>query len=307
MNALQVVKQGADYCPEILAKNEQDKAINQEKGKGVPGRYYMRRDFVAFIQEHGYGIHEGFVPFVSYLAERDLPANTYNAKIAAAKQCIRWMIDEHGHEYSSLQLWQLEQDLKSVKLKKLNENQVAVSHEKCLTPAEVQRLIDVCPDPAIKYMIQFMYRTGCRISEMLNVALVHVEPKRKQWRIRISKAKANKERFVYLDARLAKEVLEYFHGERWLFEHHGKQYNRSATTNRIKQTSILAFGVDEDGKPNRPVTAHMLRHSYATEKYKELGHDLHKLKGLMGHSSVDTTERMYVHAPPTPEESELAL
>ena len=306
MNALQVVEQGRDYCPEILAKNEQDKAINQEKGKGVPGRYYMRRDFVTFIQEHGYGIHEGFVPFVSYLAEQDLPANTYNAKVAAAKQCIRWMIDEHGHEYSSLQLWQLEQDLKSVKLKKLNEDEISVEKDKCLTKEEVKRLISVTPDQSIKYMIEFMYRTGVRVSEMLSVALVHVKPKRDKWEIRIAKAKANKERIRHLNADVAKEILQYFHGERWLFEHHGKQYNRSAVTNRIKQASILAFGVDADGRPNKPVTAHMLRHTFGTEHYKKYK-DPDKTRRAMGHSSIDTTMKMYVHNPLTAEESELTL
>ena len=32
-----------------------------------------------------------------------------------------------------------------------------------------------------------------------------------------------------------------------------------------------------------------------------------RTKVLMAHSSVDTAERMYVHAPPTPEEVELSI
>ena len=75
-------------------------------------------------------------------------------------------------------------------------------------------------------------------------------------------------------------------GSTWLFEHHGRPYERTSITNRIKKEAVRVLG--------RPVTAHDLRHSFATHAVSA-GIDLKALSNFLGHSSVSTTGNLYVH------------
>ena len=68
----------------------------------------------------------------------------------------------------------------------------AVAPEKILTKDEIYRLIDACPR-RIGIIIEFLYSTGVRISEALNIQYADMEESSDHWNIRIL-GKGNKER-----------------------------------------------------------------------------------------------------------------
>ena len=96
--------------------------------------------------------------------------------------------------------------------------------------------------------------------------------------------KGRKGRTVYLSSELGRRIRREFAGDRWLFEHDGKQYERTATTNRIKQLSLRIFGV--------PFTAHSIRHAKALG-LKNMGFPREKVQALLGHVSAATTDIYY--------------
>ena len=86
---------------------------------------------------------------------------------------------------------------------------------------------------------------------------------------------------------MAKQMREGQHLT-WIFEgsNPGERYSDRSLQNVVKQAAKRA-GI------NRPVTAHMLRHSYATHLMED-GIDLRIIQTNLGHSSIKTTE-IYTH------------
>jgi integrase/recombinase XerD len=191
---------------------------------------------------------------------------------------------------TSSEKYRLEQALKELKPKK------TLSRPECIQPAEVEKLIRECRDKTISLMIEFLYSTGLRISEALGILLTDVKLRRngqEYFEITIKNAKRGKERRVFVDRELMTRIRDHFSGQTYLFEHTGKTYNRTATTNRIKLAALEVLG--------KPISAHTLRHSAAT-------HLLHKTKNLkgvsryLGHSSTSLTADLYVHSDLKPTE-----
>jgi integrase/recombinase XerD len=177
-----------------------------------------------------------------------------------------------------------EEALKSVKLKKVNS--VAISEDNVLNEAEVERLITESTDKTVSVMVEFLFATGLRISEMLGVLLTDIVRSNGKYIIRVL-GKRRKERKVYVATALVDQVREQFHGTTYLFEHNGQPYNRISITNRIATQGRIILG--------RQISAHTLRHSFATATLKRTNN----LKGVskyLGHSSVSTTANLYVHS-----------
>ena len=96
--------------------------------------------------------------------------------------------------------------------------------------------------------------------------------------------KGRKERYVGVRARIIDRVRAHFHGSTYLFEHHGKQYNRISVTNRIKHESLRTIG--------REVTAQQLRHTWAVTQIQR-GRAISAVAAALGHLDPGLTVRMY--------------
>ncbi len=145
-------------------------------------------------------------------------------------------------------------------------------------------------------MLEILFSTGMRISELINLKINQVD---KQGRIFVL-GKGKKERFVYLTPRAFKFLKAYLNVRRdssvFVFIPYrglnsSKIKNKKISTNylqaKIKQYREL-LGI------NVPVSAHSLRHGFATY-LAEAGASPAAIQVLLGHESLDTTTR-YVHA-----------
>jgi len=145
-------------------------------------------------------------------------------------------------------------------------------------------------------MLETLFSTGMRISELLNVKMQDID---KNGRIFI-KGKGKKERFVYLTPRAQKHIKKYLEvrGESdspYLFiPYRGK--NVFQKTKRISPNYL-----EEKVKKYRellglniPITVHGFRRAFATYM-AEKGASPVALQILLGHESLDTTTR-YVNA-----------
>lgn len=138
-------------------------------------------------------------------------------------------------------------------------------------------------------MLMLLYGGGLRLSEVLELLPGEIDSGRMTIAIRCSKGK--KDRIVPLPTRLLEPLREYFRQYRpmtWLFEGEtpGERYSPRSLQQVVKQAAVRAGII-------RTVTAHMLRHSYATHLLED-GIDIRYIQDVLGHNSIKTTER-YTH------------
>lgn len=143
-------------------------------------------------------------------------------------------------------------------------------------------------------MLETLFATGMRISELLSLKIDQID---NNGRIYIL-GKGKKERFVYLTPRSLKHIKEYIKyrassSEMLFVPYRGRNNNvenKKISTNylqyKIKRYRLL-LGI------NLPISAHTLRHSFATY-LAEKGANPAAIQILLGHESLDTTTR-YVH------------
>ncbi len=254
------------------------------------------KQFITFMKERDLLLVDALKEYAAWLEEehdgrRYSPA-TINRKIAAAKSRIRYAFKHSSSAESLRKNYQLEEVLKQVKPKRIDS--LAVPPEKVLSVEEVHNFVEKTKDNTIRLMVQFLVGTGVRVSEMLAIRLTDLQPADVDFvEVRIVGKRA-KERVVHVKTKFVEHVRTYFHGATYLFEHHGKPFNRISVTNRIKYESLRTLG--------REVTAHQLRHTWARIQIQR-GKDLRAVAAALGHADPGLTARMYTNATLKPHEA----
>lgn len=145
-----------------------------------------------------------------------------------------------------------------------------------------------------KAMLEFMYASGLRVSELVNMPLRAVDLNAGAVKVL---GKGNKERLVPMGepARLAIALyLQQARGELlkaktsdYLFvTHFGKPMTRQGFWKNIKRLALIA-GI------NSPISPHVLRHAFASHLINH-GADLRVVQLLLGHADIGTTQ-IYTH------------
>lgn len=172
---------------------------------------------------------------------------------------------------------------------------------KVLSVQEVERLLDE-PNLGIldgyrdKTMLELLYATGMRVSELVNVPMKNVDMKMQYV---IVMGKGSKERMLPL-GRTALHYLEHYLSVVRPQLLHGKPdaaaelfvtgWGGPMTRERFYEI-IVAYG--KSAGISKRVTPHMLRHSFATHLLNN-GTDLRIVQELLGHADISTTQ-IYTH------------
>lgn len=164
-----------------------------------------------------------------------------------------------------------------------------VKNPKVLHQDEVKALLQGTENRKHRAMLMLAYGLGLRLSEVLALTPQDVDSKRMTLYIRGGKGK--KDRDLPLPESLLLVLREQFREYRpttYLFEgqYPGEPYSERSLQQVIKQAAARAGIL-------RPVSMHMLRHSYATH-LMEAGVDTRVIQDLLGHNSIKTTE-IYTH------------
>jgi integrase/recombinase XerD len=139
-------------------------------------------------------------------------------------------------------------------------------------------------------MLEFMYATGCRVSELLSATVANVDLEERQFRCT---GKGGKERLVPLGSHACRVLETYLKKGRprllkdtrggFLFLN-----SRGGKLSRMGFWKILRKHCVGANLKVRP-SPHVLRHSFATHLL-EGGADLRVVQELLGHSSISTTQ-----------------
>lgn len=161
---------------------------------------------------------------------------------------------------------------------------------RAISKKEVERLLESAG--CLKHQVFFLllYSTGLRLGEALRLRSGDIDSERMQVRVRVGKG--NKGRYSLLCSELLQALRIYWRSERpsggWLFN--GREAG-SPWHERSAQHAIITAR-RRAGLPEH-VTAHTLRHSFATHLLED-GTDLVSVQLLLGHKHIKTTAR-YIH------------
>ncbi len=168
---------------------------------------------------------------------------------------------------------------------------------KVLTVEEVDRLLDIEKATIFDYrdkaMLELIYATGLRVSELLSLTMNDIDLENCVVRCM---GKGKKERMIPIGEYVLDSMHEYLERRPKLYNmkkddhlflnNHGKVMSRSGFFKMLKHR-LNACNIHVDVSP------HTLRHSFATHML-ENGSDLRTIQELLGHSDISTT-RIYTH------------
>lgn len=166
-----------------------------------------------------------------------------------------------------------------------------------LSMDDVSKLLDIELKSTFDYrnkaMLELMYGTGLRVSEIVNLELSDIDLTNCVVRVF---GKGSKEREIplgeysiyylklYLERR--KSMLKGKSCEKLFLNNHGTGMTRQGFFKNLKQL-LISKGLNPDVSP------HTLRHSFATHLLN-YGADLRSIQEMLGHSDIATT-KIYTH------------
>ena len=218
--------------------------------------------------------------YISFLFQRKMRSSSVNRKISSIKSFYIFLVKRNFLKNSPLN------DLVTPKQEKyLPESMSEAEVDKLLNSPDVANKIE----NRDKAMIEMLYATGMRISELVNLKITDVDMKRCVVKVF---GKGSKERLVpfgetaldslksYLNDREQSSSKEIFLSNR------GKKMTRVAFWQRVK-----VYLIRENLKNS--ISPHTLRHAFATHLLNR-GADLRSVQLLLGHSDLSTTQ-IYTH------------
>lgn len=268
--------------------------LTVELGLSANTRQAYERDLRLFCKTLGFKNSDALVNvsreqitgYMTQLKEKGLAAATIARKLAAIKAFYRFMTAEGYMDANPAEV--VEAGTKGIKLPRvLSEDEVVrLLNQPDITTAEGFR---------DRTMLEVLYATGMRVSELINLTLERVDLNMKYI---IAFGKGSKERIVPLGSVAAEFMQQYLEKVRPKLTHEDRNTNivflafggHELTRQRFWQI-IRAYG--RKANINKALTPHILRHSFATHLLDN-GADLRSVQELLGHSDISTTQ-IYTH------------
>lgn len=268
--------------------------LTVELGLSANTRQAYERDLRLFCKTLGFKNSDALVNvnreqitgYMTQLKEKGLAAATIARKLAAIKAFYRFMTAEGYMDANPAEV--VEAGTKGIKLPRV------------LSEDEVVRLLsqpDITTSEGFRdrTMLEVLYATGMRVSELINLTLERVDLNMKYI---IAFGKGSKERIVPLGSVAAEFLQQYLEKVRPKLTHAGRNTNivflafggHELTRQRFWQI-IRTYG--RKANINKALTPHILRHSFATHLLDN-GADLRSVQELLGHSDISTTQ-IYTH------------
>lgn len=155
-----------------------------------------------------------------------------------------------------------------------------------LSPREVERLLTCAVKLRDRCLLMTAYSAGLRVGELVHLKLSDIDPERMM--IRVEQGKGKKDRYTILSQRLLAELRKYkqtYQPISWVF--FGK--NRDCPLDISAAQKVYNLAKQKSGvEKGRGI--HTLRHCFATHLL-EGGVDLVTIKTLLGHNSLQSTQR----------------
>jgi integrase/recombinase XerD len=159
-----------------------------------------------------------------------------------------------------------------------------------MSAEEIRELITTVQNLKHRTIIMLLYSSGLRVSEIAQLRIADIDSK--NMRIKVVQGKGAKDRFTLLSQQVLLELRAYYliyKPKEYLFN--GSHPGRPMSIRNVQH--LVQKALANIGLASKQYTVHTIRHSFATHLVDN-GTDLHTVKELLGHSSIQTTMR-YMH------------
>jgi len=214
---------------------------------------------------------------LNYLSSLDISEKSLNRKIATLKKFFHFLKTERIID-------QVPTIPKSIKIPK--------TLPKFLSTDDIEKILDatdqlktIFEQNRAKLIIFFLYGSGLRVSELINLKFSHINFTNKT---AIIYGKGAKERIVPISDSAIQIIKESGYEK-----NHFLIRAENSTTNISRQRVSQILSEIEVLSGISPITPHMLRHSFATHLLNN-GANLFVIQKLLGHENISTTE-IYTH------------
>lgn len=216
--------------------------------------------------------------YISYLRSH-LNEKSINRHISSLKGFYLYLVDNNIIRESPLE------EIYSLKTKK--------TLPKYLSVEEVDRLLNINLKTPFDYrnkaMLEVMYATGLRVSELVGLCFSNIDFENSLIRVN---GKGKKDRIVPLG-----EIAQYYL-KIYINDYRSKLLNKNNydlifLNNHGKPISRQGFNfilnnIRKEVKIDKDITPHTLRHSFATHLL-ERGADIRSIQEMLGHENISTT------------------
>jgi site-specific recombinase XerD len=170
-----------------------------------------------------------------------------------------------------------------------------------LSPQELERLFaqpDINKSIGLRdrAILELLFSSGLRVSELVNLNREHINLKRKVFMVR---GKGQKDRPIFISDEAAKWVEDYSNkrtdNNAALFVRYSGSKGSGVNLMRLTARSIQRM-VAKNARLagiTKHVSPHTLRHSFATDLLMN-GADIRSVQAMLGHSNISTTQ-IYTH------------
>jgi integrase/recombinase XerD len=259
-------------------------ALDVERGLSINTIEAYRRDLAQYLV-----FLEGAEPdqssverYVAHLRGKELASSTVGRKLAAIRGLHRFLVIEGLRQTDPTLL--------------LESPRRPEPFPKALTVDEAIHLVEAPDLATIKgrrdsAVLEFLYATGCRVSEAVGVDIDHVDLEDK---VVILTGKGAKQRLVPIGGKAVTAVSRWLpdrlslvrrsqRGDPLFLNLRGRRLSRQGIFEVVRSNTTKA------GIPKEKVSPHVLRHSAATHMV-EAGADLRTVQEILGHATISTTQ-----------------
>ena len=258
---------------------------NESLSKSSINAYQSDREsYLRFCQEKGVALGDvsSLELYRDSLLEQSYKPSSINRKLSGIKKGIYgFLAATYGKEKAEL----IKPIYRAVKTVKQARNEKAIRAEAILSEEEIARLI-AAADERTAALILFLSKTGCRISEALNLTVEDVAEKDDAVEVFVV-GKGMKGRTVFLSKQDYHSIRETFKGDHFLFETaHHHRFDRTNVSKKIARLAESVLG--------KHISAHGLRHSFVSNMIRRTN-KIVATSEYLGHSSTALTLDMYTH------------
>ena len=268
----------SDYIIELktIKQRDKDTTVNSDSEDIYKYLEYMESKNISSALDISYN---NLLDYLKYLDDNKYEVSSVARKIVSIKAFHKYLSENYNVVDIST---------------KINTPKFYRKLPNILTIEEVDNLLDIKLDTPFDYrnkaMLELMYSSGLRVSELINLELSDIDLNNNYVRCF---GKGSKERIVpvgeYSSKYLSIYINEYrdsmkkgYYTEKIFLNNHGKEMTRQGFFKIIKK-------IAKDKDINKNITPHMLRHSFATHLLNN-GADLRTIQEMLGHSSISTTQ-----------------
>ena len=270
--------------------------LASEKGLAVNTRISYKNDilqFLVFLEKNKKKINEitsiDIEKFTSKFTTQGLEKSTISRKMSALSHFFIFLLEENMIKRNPINELDLPKQIKKLP-KILSVDQV----EKLIKSSREDQSINGI---RLNTMIEILYATGIRVSELVEMKLSATYAEKN---FLLIQGKGNKERLVPISENTEDKIKDYLKirnkfindetESKWLFP--SKQSSKGHIT-RQRFNQLLQILCERINLNNIKISPHKLRHAFATHLLAN-GVDLRSLQQMLGHADISTTQ-IYTH------------